>query len=366
MLRDYVATNRSYIAKPARYYNYNYTTRLVTCAPDEPEQTAPAKDLRISKLWINCDRMNKLISSVLTRAYCDSTVFYNSQAGRWMTKPGALGLRVHEIFTSYTGAPGASILRGTSPSSIELNKETSEDVLLTHDLADVNIVIPVSSKKDIDQLVQISSTRRAKSIQPLISLFITEHLNEEDLTAATQLSQLSSSVGFPARCLLKSSWRASAQDSDENLHSSTLSEVTVALADAEAAVITFSDCLQQATEDSLREAVESAFSIDCAGESMMERLALRLPTAELCSCAMRLGVTRFDATSCPNAAAAATTHNLHLSEASGCICDGGGSCSILSTIKLIKSAEDNSLKHSFNARALEEVHGVLLSYLHKK
>lgn len=86
-------------------------------------------------------------------------------------------------------------------------------------------------------------------------------------------------------------------DPDNNLLRKSLETDVGALADLDVPVIAVSDCLARATEESLREAVEDAFYVDCAGETVRERLSLHLMgpgRAGLVKHALGFGVTRFD------------------------------------------------------------------------
>ena len=88
---------------------------------------------------------------------------------------------------------------------------------------------------------------------------------------------------------------AAGGDPDENTQQAAL-EADLALLAAELDVpcISLADCLGKATEESLRCAVEEAFYMDVAGETVRERLAVRC-RAGLLSAALALGVTRVDA-----------------------------------------------------------------------
>lgn len=320
---------------------------------------------RLSLLAIAPGPCRALVGSCrIGRAYSsdETTTFYNSQAGRWMTKPGALGLRVHELFTVVAGLGGLVPLLPANLSSFAWPLGKNGEPTLVHPMfpgSSVHLVVPVSNPEDINALHAAAPTAASSSpikFQPEVAMQLGPKVDEGELDAARALVKRCVAAGLPPRALLRHVWAAPPDDADENLHAESLVEVTLALADAEAAVIVLSDCLSAATEDSLRDAVELVFNIDCAGESMMERVALRLPRADLCSGALRLGVTRFDTNACPHAGGGeegACGAPPGAGEGAGCMCRRAGLGVVVGTEQLVEAAVERGIKHRVELAALK-------------
>jgi hypothetical protein len=138
---------------------------------------------------------------------------------------------------------------------------------------------------------------------PQFSTTLCTKRNSSDSNHKEVVSLIKQSVdlGFAPRAIIKSAWKSSVsqgeeidEEDDTNLHHHLLSSACVDIADAGSAVIVFSDDLHQATSESVRSACEEAFGMDVVGETMMERLSLRLAKKLHRVRAKELGVTRFD------------------------------------------------------------------------
>ena len=277
-----------------------------------------------------------------------------------MTKPGSLGLRVHELFTVVAGLRGLVPLIPANLSSFHWPLGKNGEPTMVHPKvpgSGVHLVVQVSSPEDVQALHALhaaapTSASPAIKFQPEVAMQLGPEVGDAALDAARVLVKHCVAAGLPPRVLLRHAWAAPPDDADENLHAESLVEATLALADAEAAVIVLSDCLSVATEDSLRDAVESVFNIDCAGESMMERLVLRLPRADLCSTALRLGVTRFDTNACPHAGGG-EEGTCGGSPCGDCVCRQAGLGIVVGTDRLVEAAVERGIKHRVELAALK-------------
>jgi hypothetical protein len=336
-----------------------------------------ALDMRLSLLRkILIPIASESTASVPTiQRYCtdESATFYNSQAGRWMLKPGALGLRVHELYSLVSGMPGLLAMLPARLSSHQCSLAMLGDFKSSKAVGEgsgtLHVVVPVKVPDDIHAAVRAANEvngQRGTSpivVQPQVTLCLGPDSDEIELSAAADLVQQCARAGLPARALLTRAWARASDDPDENAHQGSAVEAALAFADAEAGVIALSDCLGSATEDSLRDAVEAIFNIDCSGESMMERLALRLGEADLCGAAMRLGVTRFDASACPNLVAAGRgavrlckSREARGREGSGgCACSSKGIDCVVGLETLMAVAEARGIKHRIKVDSFKSV-----------
>lgn len=291
-----------------------------------------------------------------------------------MLKPGALGLRVHDLYSTVSGIPGLLAMQPTRLSSyqgqINMIKEIIAALPEFRATGPLHVTIPIERPEDIHAVLQamegIITTTSSKGgnppppilIQPQVTLQLGPDVDENALQAAAGLVKQSALAGMPARVLLKHAWASSSApdcDPDENLHQGSAYEASLAVADADAGVIVLSDCMGCATEDSLRDAIEALFNIDCAGESMMERLALRLGDAKLCRGAMRLGVTRFDVNCCPYLMADDMGSCRKSKDAGGCACKSKGLKCVMGLRELMIEAQEMGIKKRINVNAIDSV-----------
>ena len=110
--------------------------------------------------------------------------------------------------------------------------------------------------------------------------------------------QAAQAARVPLRVVLERCFDVRAgSDPDKNALQAALEEDVSRLADLDVPAIILSDCLALATEESLRVAVEECFYMDVAGETVRERLGLRLSgprKLELLAHALALSITRVD------------------------------------------------------------------------
>ena len=233
---------------------------------------------RISAL-ITPKSMATTIPALQQRSFSndDDTMFYNSQAGRWMLKPGALGLRVHELYTLVSGPPGLRAMQPAKLSSYQWKLSTLGEGISEAPQGGggsmLHLVVPVETPEDVHAVASASApagggsprgaaTTAALStpkeggsrggstvppapivIQPQVTLQLTPEVDQDALNAAKALVKQCAKAGLSPRVLLTHAWAPSEDDLDENLHADSLYEVVLALADDGAAVITLSECL---------------------------------------------------------------------------------------------------------------------------
>ena len=238
----------------------------------------------------------------------------DSQSGREMIVPGSQGIRLHLSDGSGWGEQELKswiddAMRKTGSKAFSKARLVSFEcpIILMHSQLGLGLtpVVPVSSLHELEELARARDKGHPSggSLANLIPQFSTKlctTTNEAgNLKTVTSLIRSSVAIGFTPRSTIKSAWKSGNvgeidDDDDENLHQSLLSTASVEIADAGCDVICFSDDLSEATSESLRAAVEEAFGLDVLGETMMERLSVRLSKKHLVEKAKELGVTRFD------------------------------------------------------------------------
>lgn len=247
-----------------------------------------------------CSLASFLARSVAqNRAFSSSvpTIVYNSQSEQYMTVPGSSGIRLHLIrgeADDQRTAMQKRLATGTRLESFDCSySELREDHVIG-----LMPVVSIGSRRELEALAKARDHDRVVSIIPQLSLSLFG--NQESKHSVMKLIKIGVEMGFKPRGIIGSAWRRSQEkseiddDDDENLHHSQLSQTCINMADAGCGIVCFSDDLRHATGSSLRSAVEDAFGFDVSGESMMERLAVRLFSQGLRSKARELGVSRFD------------------------------------------------------------------------
>lgn len=163
-------------------------------------------------------------------------------------------------------------------------------------------------------------------------------LDGGEVLKAVGLVEAAADRGLFVRAVLTEAFQAAPKHPDENACQAEMEEMVTRLADAGAgmacSVITLSDDRREATEDSLRDALEVCFGVDCRGEGMMERLSLRLADSAFCSAAVQLSVTRFEGSA-------------------------AGSPRLTRTADLLAAAEAAGLRHGVDLAALERAAAAL-------
>jgi hypothetical protein len=227
-----------------------------------------------------------------------------------MIVPGSQGIRLHLYDCISAGEEAlktkiADAMHGTNKGSAQLISFECPASLLNARLDfSLSPVVDITSQSKLEDLARARDNGGplAKVIpQFSTTLCIKRSSSDSNHKEAVSLIKESVDMGFAPRAVIKSAWKSSVsqgeeidEEDDTNLHHHLLSTTCVDMADAGSALIVFSDDLHQATSESVRSACEEAFGMDVVGETMMERLSLRLSKKLHRVRAQELGVTRFD------------------------------------------------------------------------
>jgi hypothetical protein len=207
------------------------------------------------------------------------STFYDSQSGRMITVPGSSGVRLHA-----RAAPAPPHPRVTSVLCASLELAAAHQRL--H--ASAQAFAPWGGGSD---------AAPAAAAQLRVGLQLSAACGAAaGLAPAVRAAQ---ALSVPLRVVLLRCFEARpGGDPDANLQQRALeADVALLAAELDVAAIVLSDCAGAATDESLRCAVEEAFYLDVAGETVRERLGVRLAgpqRAALLQDALALGVLRVD------------------------------------------------------------------------
>jgi hypothetical protein len=205
-----------------------------------------------------------------------SSVYYDSQSGRMITVPGSSGVRLHAP-PAPPGTPAHPRVTSVTHASLALAARAASGAQAPFG----PYLAPADAARAAELGVGLELTASCGSARAL----------EHAIRAAQALR-------VPLRVVLQRCFDARAGgDPDVNLNKAPLEADVALLADLDVQCIVMSDCLARATEEALREALEEAFYLDVAGETVRERLGVRLEGPErlsLLRSALGHGVTRVD------------------------------------------------------------------------
>ena len=205
------------------------------------------------------------------------STFYDSQSGRMVTVPGSSGIRVH---VSNWLAPGRPL--GLTSLSCAT---AAQAALLRQQHTGLQTFVPFHQPADMkaaaEQGVGLELSAACGSAKAL-----------GDAVKAAQAARV------PLRVVLEGCFDVRAgSDPDKNTLQAALEADVARLAELDVSTVILSDCRALATEEALRVAVEESFYMDVAGETVRERLGLRLSgprRLELLAYALSLSITRVD------------------------------------------------------------------------
>ena len=209
------------------------------------------------------------------------STFYDSQSGRTITVPGSSGVRLH---ARATPAPPHARVTSVLCASLELAAAHQRLHARAAAFAPWDGAAAAAAAAAAAQLrvgLQLSAACGAAA----------------GLAPAVRAAQ---ALRVPLRVVLLRCFEARpGGDPDANVRQRALeADVALLAAELDVAAIVLSDCAGAATDESLRCAVEEAFYLDVAGETVRERLGVRLAgprRAALLQDALALGVLRVDA-----------------------------------------------------------------------
>ena len=216
------------------------------------------------------------------RAACHRALstFYDSQSGRTITVPGSSGVRLHAPAAPALAAPHARV---TSVLCATLEQAAAHQRL--H--ASAQAFAPWRAAADV-----------ARAAELRVGLELSAACGAAGgLAPAVRAAQ---AQGVPLRVVLQRCFETRpGGDPDANLQQRALeADVALLAAELDVPAIVLSDCGGAATDEALRCAVEESFYLDVAGETVRERLGVRLAggpqRAALLHDALALGVTRID------------------------------------------------------------------------
>jgi hypothetical protein len=196
-----------------------------------------------------------------------SNLFYDSQSGQFMAKPGSAGLRFHVHHPPPAADPPLPHTSYILPLPVAAHPPHC-------------VYYSVSSPAQLEALAA-AGAGAALAAAP------------ESVPALLPLLSRACALHLPTHVTLLRCFRVAAGGHpDVNAAARAVEDAVGALADAGAGVVALRDCGGSATEESLREVVEAAFNLDVAGEAVMERLSVGVGSAALLRAALALGVTR--------------------------------------------------------------------------
>ena len=206
-----------------------------------------------------------------------------------MRVPGSAGMRVHEtIPQSWASEPARvatlQLICQARPDSVDLWPGAAvelEKAGWKKEAAGTKFSGPLcGSVSDMEDVI------RHKDLLTYATISVSCRGDvKTSLGSALQLAGMATDAGFLVRAYVRDAF-----EEDPAI----VQDVVVGLADADTSTIILSDASQQADVDAFREVIEAALWVDVVGESMLERLGLRVPLP-LCVEAIKLGITRFDA-----------------------------------------------------------------------
>eukprot|EP00798_Chlamydomonas_sp_ICE-L_P013974 gene13974-19917_t len=271
-----------------------------------------------------------MLRSMTTSPEKGATKYYDSQSGRWMSVPGAAGIRVHEKSLAAWN-PSAMPLRdrlqvldkllAAQPYSVELWEGAVEEmkrVRWTND-TDVKLVTRVEKPEHCDPEMHRVVQQVVHGVRCDSPTF------KEDLQLAKAVVREAVDAGLQVRAYVLNAFEGG--EDEDNLNLPMAQEAVMSMADFGAELIILSDCRGKAHEDSLRELVEEAFYLDVVGDTMLERLGVSA-SLEICRLSARLGVQHFDACLGVGAAGRVATAIPHTCELLAMLAEEGKKCSM--------------------------------------
>lgn len=217
-----------------------------------------------------------------------STSFFDSQSGLTLVAPRSAGVRAHELAFAGGSNLGAAtclaLLRRVSPASAAIPFQWLAEACDAHRGSPTPLLLAVacSTKDDLTRLTQYA---------PALPLEAALSVSSGAPGDAVALARAAADAGLRTRCLVHGAGGVGC-DATAGPRGA-LDDTVAALADAGVGVIALA-VGADADEDDMREALESAWALDVAGDAMLERVALRTPAQALVRAALGWGATRFE------------------------------------------------------------------------
>lgn len=235
-----------------------------------------------------------------------ASTFHDSQSGLVLTTPGSAGVRLHVLLDNppdkyslspIPPQPWPTQPPGLPPYSLELPLAWLASARNLPTLPPGHrVYAPVASALELAELATLSQRRRfAAGDDAAAVLGVALYLPPCAMVGWLPLLEAAVIAELPTRVCLRYAWeRAAGAHPDANAVLREVEDAVGRAADAGADAVVLSDSGGVATEESLREAVEACFSLDVAGDALMERLGVRVRGAVALAHALAQGLTRVD------------------------------------------------------------------------